>query len=69
MQVHIFITFLTCTMLHESRTAAFDLYTTSRLLLYMLDICTTMTYNLRTKIKALNRFKIDWNSLLGPFTL
>jgi hypothetical protein len=69
MQIHIFITLATSTMLHESGTTAFDLDTASGLLLDVLDISTTMTNNLSTKVETRNRLKVDWNLLFWPFTL
>ena len=68
MEVHGFVTFLIGTMLGETRASAFDLHTTTRFLLNVLDISTTMTYHLRSKIKARNRFQIDWNLFFRPFS-
>ena len=46
MEIHRFITLPVCAVLHEAGVAAFDLNTTASFLLYMLDVCATMTYHL-----------------------
>lgn len=69
MQIHVFIAFLTSTMLHKSRTTSFNLNAASRLLLNMLDVGTSVTDNLSSKVESRNRFEIDWDLFLGPFAL
>lgn len=68
-KIHVLITLTTCAMLHETRTTSLDLNTTSSFLLNVLYISSTVANNLCTEVKALNRFKINRNLLLGPFTL
>lgn len=69
MQIHGFITFLTSRVFHESRATSLNLNATSCLLLDMLNISTSMSNYLSTKIKAWKCFKADRDLLLGPFTL
>jgi hypothetical protein len=69
MEIHILITLTASTLLHESGTTALDLNTASGLLLDVLHIGTTMTYNLSTKVEAREWFEIDWDLLFRPFTL
>ena len=69
MEVHNLIAFLTCRMLHETRTATFDLDTATSLLLNMLHVGTSMTNNLSSKIESRKGLKINWNTLFRPFTL
>lgn len=52
MEEHGLIALLTCTVLHETGTASLYLHTTSRFLLDVLHICTTMTDDLRSEIEA-----------------
>jgi hypothetical protein len=56
-------------MLHKARTATLDLNTASSLLLNMFHVCTSMTDDLRTKVKPWKRLKINRNLLLGPLAL
>jgi hypothetical protein len=66
-KVHGLITFLARLRLHETRSAALDLDLAAGLLLNILDIVATTTYDLRTKIEATDGFKTNRELLLGPF--
>jgi hypothetical protein len=68
-KIHVFVTLAASAMFHESRATALDLNPASGFLLDMLYISSTVANNLSTKIKSWDLFKIDWNLLLGPFTL
>ena len=69
MEVHGFITLSICAVLHEARVAAFDLNTTASFLLDMLDISTTVTYDLCPEVEARNWLEINGNALFWPFAL
>jgi hypothetical protein len=69
MKIHGFIRFCTCAMFHEAAATAFDLDSTTSLLLDMLDICAAMANHLSSKIKAWDRLHIDRYTLFGPFAL
>jgi len=69
MQVHIFIAFLTSTMLHEPRTTSFNLDTASSFLLDVLDICSSVADNLSTEIESRDWLKINRNLLFRPLAL
>jgi hypothetical protein len=69
MQVHRLITLTASAMLHKSGTAAFNLNTASSLLLNMFHVCTAMSDDLRTEVETWDWLKVNWNSLLRPFTL
>lgn len=69
MQIHGFVTFLAGPVLHEPGSATFDLYTTSSLLLDMLDISASMTYHLCPQIEPWKRLQIYRNAFFGPFAL
>ena len=56
-------------MLDEAGVATLDLNTASSLLLDMLDVCASVTYDLRSQIEALNRLKINRYPLFRPFAL
>lgn len=53
-QIHLLITFSASLMLHEARATALDLDTTSGLLLNVLDIRPTLSYNLSTQVETGN---------------
>lgn len=69
MQIHGFVTFLTSAELHEPGSTTFDLYTTSSLLLDMLDISASMTYDLCPQIETWKRLQIKRDALFRPFPL
>jgi hypothetical protein len=69
MQIHILVAFSASTRFHEARSTTLDLHSASGFLLDMLDIRAAMTNDLGTEVKAWQGLKIDWNPLLGPFTL
>ena len=69
MKIHVLITLTISTRLHEPRATALDLDAASSLLLDVLHVSSSMTNNLSAKVKARNRFKVNGNLLLGPFTL
>ena len=69
MQVHWLIALLAGTVFHEPRPSSLDLDATSGLLLNMLHVRTTVTYNLSPQIESWNGIKIDWDSFFGPFAL
>lgn len=69
MQIHVLVTFTSSAVFHKARTPAFYLYATSCLLLNMLDIRTTMPYDLGAKIETWERLEVDGDPLLGPFAL
>ena len=68
MQIHLLIAFPSSVMFHEATTSSFDLHSTPRLLLDMLHIAATGTYDLRTKVEARDRFEVDRDALLRPLT-
>jgi hypothetical protein len=68
-KIHVLIAFTTSAMFHESGPTALNLNTTSRLLLNVLNISTSMTDYLSTKVKAGKWFKINRDLLLRPFAL
>jgi hypothetical protein len=69
MKIHVLIALAISTRLHESRATALDLDAASSLLLDVLHVSSSMTNDLSTKVKARNRFKVNGNLLLRPFTL
>lgn len=69
MKVHLLITLLASTMFHEARPTTLDLDSASSLLLNVLDIRTSMTNNLSTKVKTRDRLEVNRDLLLGPFAL
>ena len=69
MKVHRLITFSTSTLFHKTRVSSFDLDTATCFLLDVLYIRSSMTHDLCPKIEAWNWLKINWDALLGPFTL
>lgn len=69
MQEHWLLAFSAGTGFHEAGASTFDLNLASSSLLNMLYICTALSDNLGTKVKARNWLKVHWNPLLGPFTL
>ncbi len=69
MEIHGLVTFLICTLLPEARASAFDLHSALCFLLNMLDICSTVTYHLSSKVKARYRFQINRDAFFGPFAL
>ena len=69
MEIHRFVTFSICTVLHEARVAAFDLDTAASFLLDMLDVSTTVTYHLCPKVEARDWLKINGNAFFRPFSL
>jgi hypothetical protein len=56
-------------MFHEATPTAFDLDSTTSLLLDMLDICAAMANHLGSKIKTRDGLHIDRYTLFGPFAL
>jgi hypothetical protein len=68
-QIHRLVTLLSCTVFHESRASALDLNSAASLLLNMLHICTTVAHNLSSEVKTRNRFKINRDLFLRPFSL
>jgi hypothetical protein len=69
MKEHVLIALAPCRKLQVARTTALDLDTASSLLLNVLHVGTTMTDNLSPQVESGNRFKLDWDLLLGPFAL
>jgi hypothetical protein len=68
-QIHRFIRLLACWVFHESWASAFDLDTAARLCLDMLDICTTLAYNLCTQVEAWDVLHVEYDALFRPFAL
>ena len=68
MEVHCFIALLVRAVFCEARTTTFDLHSAARFLLNVFHISSSMTYYLRSKIEARDRFKVDWNLFLGPLS-
>jgi hypothetical protein len=68
-KIHGLITFLARLWLHETRSTALDLDLAAGLLLDVLDVVATTTYDLRTKIEATDRFETNGELLLGPLPL
>lgn len=69
MEIHGFVGFLASAVFHESRAAAFDLDSTSGLLLDVFDICSALANDLRAKIETGNVLHVDWDSFFRPFSL
>lgn len=69
MEIHLFIALSICAVLHETRVAAFNLYTAASFLLDMLDVSTTVTYHLCPEVEARDWLKINGDALFGPFAL
>lgn len=53
-------------MLHESTTAALNLHTTSRLLLDIFHVLSSLTDNLSAQVETRDWLKIDGNALFWP---
>ena len=68
-QIHLLITFLTSSMLHETRSTTLDLNTASRFLLNMFDVCASMTHNLGAEVEARKWLQVYWDTLFWPFAL
>jgi len=66
-KIHGFVGLLAGGMLHEARTAAFDLNTAAAFLLNMLDVGSSLAYNLGTEVEARNIFHVERDTLFGPF--
>lgn len=69
MQIHGLVALSPSALFHETGIAALDLNAAACLLLDMLDVCTSMADDLGSEVEAWDRFKIDGNTLFGPFTL
>lgn len=69
MKIHRLIAFHLGISLGESRPTTFDLDAASCLALNVLDVCAAMPDNLGTQVEAGNRFQVDRNSFLWPFSL
>lgn len=69
MQEHRFIAFPASAGLHETRTTAFNLNLAASLLLDVLHVGTALADDLSAEVEARDRFEIDGDPLLGPFTL
>lgn len=68
-QKHILIALAPSRSFHVPRAAAFDLDTAAGFLLDMLDIGSSMSYNLGAEIEARHRLNANRDFLLGPFAL
>lgn len=68
-EVHWFVAFLVGAMFYEAGVAAFDLDAASGFLLDVFDVGSAVADDLRSQVEALDRFKVDWNALFGPFPL
>lgn len=69
MQEHRIIAFSSRAGFDKAGAATFDLDTTAGLLLYVLHVSSTLSDNLRAKVKPGEGFKINWDAFLRPFTL
>lgn len=69
MQVHRLVRLRAGVILGEPGATALDLHPALGLLLYVLDIFSTPSYDLCTQIESRQRLQIDGNLFLGPFTL
>lgn len=69
MKIHRLVAFLVRPMLRETRVPSFDLNATASFLLDVLHISASVSYHLCSQIKTRNRFKVDRDTFLGPFTL
>jgi len=69
MKIEWFVALMTKTMLHKTRSAAFNLHPTTCLLLNVFDILATMSDNCRSKIEAWNGLEINGNLFFRPFAL
>lgn len=69
MEVHRLITLAVSTRLNKARAATLDLHSAAGLLLDVLHISTTLSNDLSTQVETRDRFKINGNTLIRPFTL
>lgn len=69
MQVHGLVTFLASARFNKARATALDLDTTASFLLNVLHIRTTLSNYLGAQVESGNRFEVDRDALIGPFTL
>ena len=69
MEIHRFIALSICAMFHEAGITALDLNSAPSFLLDMLDVGTTMTYHLCSKVEARDWLEINGNALFWPFAL
>lgn len=69
MQIHGLVTFFAGADFRETRTTTLNLDLAAGLLLDMFHVSTALTDNLCSQVESRNRFKVNWNALLGPFAL
>lgn len=69
MKKHVLIALVISGCFEVARAAAFDLDTTSGLLLDVLDICTAVADYLSSQVEAVNWLEVDGNLLFRPFPL
>jgi hypothetical protein len=67
-QKHGLITFPAGAWFQETGATTLDLHLATSLLLNVLHICTSLSDNLGSEIESRDRFQINRNPFLGPFT-
>jgi hypothetical protein len=68
-QKHGLITFPAGAWFQETGATALDLHLATSLLLNVLHICTSLSDNLSSEIESRDRFQVNRNPFLRPFTL
>lgn len=69
MQEHVLVTLTVGRLLEEPRAAALDLDTTAGLVLDVLDVGAAVANHLGTEVEPRDRFEVDGDLGLRPFTL
>ena len=69
MEEHVFFAFAVRGGLDEARASPLDLNTTTRFLLNMFDIGSSMPDDLGTQVESRDRFELDRDLGFGPFAL